>query len=218
LAPNSRHPAVVTAEQKCDMTKTFKILLVGTSVLALLAITPSKAGPPKSPPTMSVETESELIANLSSPDEATVLSALTHLKKGYLHSTNAVQAVKKLLTDSRLKVKERAAGWLGVCHATVNEDEVKAICALLNEPSANANTEGLKALRGLQGLAVAGAVPDVLPFLKSSNSHLMRDACRTLAVIGGKDLIPQIEPLLNNGEPAVRKDAQDAINQLQSKS
>jgi HEAT repeat protein len=89
---------------------------------------------------------------------------------------------------------------------------------LLKEPDANAYTEGLKALRGVQASAVAGTVPKVLQFLKNSNTHLMRDACRTLAAIGNKDLIPQIEPLLKNPERAVRLDAQDAINALQSKT
>jgi len=46
----------------------------------------------------------------------------------------------------------------------------------------------------------------------------MRGACRTLAVLGNKDLIPSIEPLLKDPDPAVQKDAQNAISELQSKS
>jgi len=176
--------------------------------LALLATAPS----------MKAATEDELIANLSSSDEGKVISAMTYLKKQYRGSTKAFPAMKKLLTDSRLKVRERAAGTLGVFHADVSEEDVKAICALLKEPSADANMEGLKALRGVQGSAVAGAVPEILPFLKNSNAYLMRDACRTLAVIGNKSLIPQIEPLLANPDTKVRKDAQDAITALRSKS
>jgi HEAT repeat protein len=61
-------------------------------------------------------------------------------------------------------------------------------------------------------------VPDILPFLKNSDTYLVRDACRTLAVIGTKDLIPQIEPLLTHPEAAVQKDARDAIAALKSKS
>jgi HEAT repeat protein len=103
-------------------------------------------------------------------------------------------------------------------HADVNEQDVKAICALLKEPNVGANQEGLKSLRGLQGPAVAGAVPDILPCLKNSNSYVVRDACRTLAVLGNKDVIPLIEPLLNSPESKVKKDAQDAIAALRSKS
>jgi len=39
-----------------------------------------------------------------------------------------------------------------------------------------------------------------------------------LAVLGNKDLIPSIEPLLKHPEPAVQKDALDAIATLRSKS
>jgi HEAT repeat protein len=191
------------------MTKSWtNLLLIGASALTLVGCSTANVA----------DEQSQLIAKLSSSNEGAVISTMTRLKKGYLHSPAAIQAIKKLLTDSRLRVKERAAGWLGISHATVSEEDVKAICTLLKEPDARANTEGLKALRGVHGPAVAEAVPDVLPFLKSSNSHLMRDACRTLAVIGSKDLIPQIEPLLNNPEHAVRLDAQNAISRLQSKS
>jgi HEAT repeat protein len=103
-------------------------------------------------------------------------------------------------------------------HADVNEEEVKAIRALLKEPSVGANQEGLKALRGLQGPAVAEATPDILPCLKNSNPYVVRDACRTLAVLGNKDVIPLIEPLLNSHNKKVKKDAQDAIAALRSKS
>ena len=75
--------------------------------------------------------------------------------------------------------------------------------------------DGLIALRGLKAQAV---VPQIVPFLKHSNSYVIRDACRTLAVLGNKDLIPSIEPLLNHSDPKVKQDAQDAIYKLRSKS
>lgn len=190
------------------MRQICRLTFIGMSFLALLAAAPS----------IRAETEDELIAKLSSPDESTVIWTMTRYKKLYRGSTKAFPALKKLLTDSRLKVKERAAGLLGSFHADVSEADVKAICALLKEPSADANTEGLKALRGLQGSAVAGAVPDILPCLKNSNSYVVRDACRTLAVLGHKDLIPLIEPLLNSPDSKVKKDAQDAVTTLRSKS
>jgi HEAT repeat protein len=178
------------------------------SILALLAAAPS----------LRAETEDELIAKLSSPDEGKVIAAMTRYKKLYRGSTKAFPVLKKLLTDSRLKVKERAAGLLGSFHGDVSEEDVKAICALLKEPSAGAIQEGLKALRGLQGPAVAASVPEIVPFLKHSNSYVVRDACRTLAVLGNKDQIPLIEPLLSSPESRVKKDAQDAIAALRSKS
>jgi HEAT repeat protein len=72
-------------------------------------------------------------------------------------------------------------------------------------------------LKALRGLDAPSAVPEITPLLNHPNSHIVRDACRTLAVIGDKSLIPQIEPLLKNPEPAVQKDAQDAIVALKAK-
>ena len=54
-------------------------------------------------------------------------------------------------------------------------------------------------------------VPAFLPLLKNANANVVRDDCRTLAVIGNKDVIPFIEPLQNDKRSDVRKDAQDAI-------
>jgi HEAT repeat protein len=182
-------------------------VFLGISILVLLAAVPS----------IKAETEAALIAKLSSPDENQVLSTMTRYKKLYRGSTNAFPVLKTLLNDPRLKVKERAAGLLGALHAEVSEEDVRAICALLKDPTVDANMEGLKALRGLQGPALAGAVPDIVPCLKNSNSYVVRDACRTLAVLGNKDLIPLIEPLVNSPEPRVQKDAQDAIAALRSR-
>src|SRR5207249_3046255 len=71
--------------------------------------------------------------------------------------------------------------------------------------------EGLIALRGLKAQAV---VPQIVPSLKHSNSYASRDACRTLAVLGNKDLIPASEALSNHSGPKVKQDAQDAICKL----
>ena len=45
----------------------------------------------------------------------------------------------------------------------------------------------------------------------------MRDACRTLAVLGNKSLIPDIKPLLQVPDLAVQKDAADAISIFERK-
>jgi HEAT repeat protein len=183
-------------------------MFIGMSILALLA----------SAPAIRADTEDDLIAKLSSPDEGKVIATMQRYKKLYRGSTKAFPVLKNLLTDSRLKVRERAAGMLGSFHAVVSEEDVKAICALLKEPGAGPSMEGLKALRGLQGPAVAGSLPDILPCLQNSNPYVVRDACRTLAVIGNKDQIPLIEPLLNSPDSRVKKDAQDAIAALRLKS
>ena len=58
----------------------------------------------------------------------------------------------------------------------------------------------------------------LLPLLKHATPNVVRDACRSLAVLGGKDVIPSIEPLLSHPDAKVQKDAKDAIFALKSKS
>ena len=176
-------------------------------MLAMLAIA--------SPVLAAEKSEDHLIADLASPKEAVVTTALLKLEKGYPTSTKAFPTMKKLLTDSRSAVRRKAARVLGALHADVDQTDIKAITALLKGTSAEEITDGLKALRGLKA---PEAVPEITPFLKHANTHLIRDACRTLAVLGNKDLIPSIEPLLKHPEPAVQKDALDAIATLRSKS
>jgi HEAT repeat protein len=190
------------------MTKIFKCGFIGMLGLAILAISlPAFA--------RAVMSEDELIAQLSSSDEKKVINALQDLEKQYPTGTNAVPAMKKLLTDDRIKVKRKAARVLGVIHADVNDADIAAICTLLKSPDTDTVTDGLKALRGLKA---PSAVPEIVPVLKSPVPNLQRDACRTLAVLGDKSLIPSIEPLLQSPNKAVVTDAQDAIFALKAKS
>lgn len=189
------------------MNTTNKRDLIAMLVLAVLALSlPVFAAAP---------TEDKLIADLSSPKEGTVVSALANIESHYPHTTSALPAIKKLLADPRPAVMRKAARVLGVLHAPVNNTDVANICVLLKSTDAATLTDGLKSLRGLNA---PQAVPDILPLLNNPNSHIKRDACRTLAVLGNKDVIPKIQPLLKDPEPAVQKDATDAITALQSKS
>jgi HEAT repeat protein len=179
-------------------------------VLAILALNLTswnlQARPPK--------TEDELIADLSSPKAGVVTSALQKIEKEYPTTTKALPAIKKLLTDPRLKVQRKAARVLGSLHANVDETDIKNICTLLKSSDADAVIDGLKALRGLKAQS---AIPEILPLLKNSNEHVLRDSCRTLAVLGDKSLIPDIKPLLEYPNAAVQKDASDAIYILKQK-
>ena len=174
------------------------------------------------------KTEDQLIAELGASDPDKVTSALQELEEKYPTSTKALATIKKLLTDQRMRVKRKAARVIGAVHAEVNEDDIRAICALLKPPRmeerpdsvlkgppVEAMLDGLKALRGLKA---PSAIPEVTPLLRYSNNHVVRDACRTLAVIGNKDVIPAIEPLLEDSNREVRKDAKEAIAALRSKS
>ena len=179
----------------------FRVLLLALLTMALPVLAKDKS-------------ESELIQDLTLPAAGKVTGALQALEKQYPTSTNALPAIKKLLTDERVEVRRKAARVLGALHAEVDAADIQAICALLKSSNVAEMTDGLKALRGLQA---PSAVPELLPLLKNSNSHIVRDACRTLAVLGNKDTIAAIEPLLNNPEPAIKKDAQDAIYILKQK-
>ena len=73
------------------------------------------------------------------------------------------------------------------------------------------------ALKELRDMDAPEAVPEILPCLTAANTHVIRDACRTLAVLADKNVIPNIEPLLNDKRSDVRKDAQKAIEALKDK-
>jgi hypothetical protein len=160
------------------------------------------------------KTEAEFIQDLHSSDEGEVIGALQGLEKRYPTGTQWQPAVKKLLTDSRSKVRVKAARVLGVVHAEVDETDLKNICALLKASDKAEVIGGLKSLRGLKAQSV---VPQIVPLLKNSDNNIIRDSCRTLAVLGDKSLLPSIEPLLNHPDKNVQKDASDAIFALKSK-
>jgi len=189
------------------MNKIWKRNLVWTLMLALVALA--------SPVLAKDKSEDELITDLASPKEGTVTDALLQLEKHYPTSTKAVPTMKKLLTDSRSRVRRKAARVLGVLHAEVNQQDIKNICALLKASDSQEVMDGLKSLRGLKA---QDAVAEILPLLKSSTPNVIRDACRTLAVLGNKDTIPSLEPLLKHPQANVQKDAQDAIFTLKAKS
>jgi HEAT repeat protein len=189
------------------MSKISKRSFIGMLFLAALVLAPPVWAAPLS--------EDELVAQLSASDEGTVINALQKIEKEYPTGTKAIPAMKKLLSDDRIKVKRKAARVLGVIHADLSDAEIASICTLLKSPDADVVTDGLKALRGLKA---PSAVPDILPVLKNPTPNVVRDACRTLAVLGDKSVIPSIEPLLNSPNKAVVTDAQDAIFALKSKS
>ena len=160
------------------------------------------------------QTESQILAELSSPKEDVVASALQKIEKQFPDSPTAIAAVKKSLDDKRMKVKRKAARVLGIVHAEVTAEEIASICTLLKATDPETLIDGAKALRGLKA---PSAIPDLIPLLKHSHKNVVRDACRTLAVLGDKSLVPTIKPLLEYPDLAVQKDAADAISILKEK-
>ena len=75
----------------------------------------------------------------------------------------------------------------------------------------------MQALKALRGLKAESTVPKIVPLLQNPDQNIKRDACRTLAVIGGKDNVKDIEPLLKDPDKAVVEDAQKAIAALNIK-
>lgn len=161
------------------------------------------------------KSEDELISEMGSSNEDTVASAMLAFEKQYPTSTKAFPTMKKLLTDPRAKVRRKAARVLGVLHAEVDEQNLKDICAMFK---ASEPREQMDALISLRGLKAQSTIPEILPLLNSPTPNVIRDACRTLAVLGNKDLIANIEPLLKHADKKVQTDAQDAIYKLKNKA
>jgi HEAT repeat protein len=160
------------------------------------------------------KTEEEWIAQLSSPDEGKVTSALQGLEKEYPDSPTARAKIVSMLKDPREKVQRKAARVLGAIHAKVDAKTLADITPLLKSTNKDAVVDGLKALRGLDAEA---AVPQILPLLSSPDENIKRDACRTLAEIAGPSAIAKIEPLLHDPNKKVQEDARVAIEKLKMK-
>jgi HEAT repeat protein len=191
------------------MRKLFKRSFIGILVLAFLTVILAPLSLQAAP-----KSEDELIAELASPKEGTVISALQNIEKNYPATTKALPAMKKLLADPRTKVKQKAARVLGVIHADVDSTDISNICELLKSPDKRVIMDGLISLRGLKAQS---AIPQILPLLDNPDLNVKRDSCRTLAVLGDKSLIPKIQPLLTYPDLAVQKDAADAIAILKEK-
>jgi hypothetical protein len=202
-----------------NFTAKFSAMVIGLFLLGMAL--PVLAAPPKAtslPPKTDDQIEAEAIGALAATNsDRTITSAMTLLER--LHSkdlshTNAIPALKSLLADNRSPVRRKAARILGIFHAPMSAADLQAVCTQLKAEDWGEVQSGLKALRGLDA---AEMVPEILPCLKHTNANVVRDACRTLAVVGDKSVIPAIEPLLASDNSKIKKDAEDAIQLLKSK-
>lgn len=192
------------------------------------------------------KTEAELIQMVCSGDYRKMNDALDRLPNWYPNSKNAVQIIRGILRSNEVLIvtqpayqppptgsrQGQAGSWmripaprnmlvrmtaraLGNYHATLDEAELNVIYSLLSSRDEECAMDGLKALRGLNA---PQAVPKIIPLLDDQNAHVVRDACRTLAVLGDASTIPFIEPLLKrNLKLDIKWDAQHAIAKLKSK-
>lgn len=163
------------------------------------------------PGALGAKTSAQLLSELSSPREGVVTSALQELEDLHPEVAATDATVRALTKDPRPAVKCKAARVLGALHADVGADVIEAIASLLDANEPKTVLEGLKALRGLRA---SSTVPKMIPLLKSTDEHIPRDACRTLAVLGDASVIPQLESLLSSTNPKLRYDAYVAINAI----
>lgn len=164
---------------------------------------------------VSPKTEDELVAELASPKQHTVINALDELEKEYPNSPNSLPMIKKLLADERADVRERAVRWIGRIHTRLNDDDFKNISKMLESSDRDELVATLRALRALDAQSI---VPGIIPLLKNSDSKIKREACRTLAILGDKSVVTEIEPLLTDPDSDVQKTAKDAIFALNNKT
>lgn len=187
-----------------NMKRITKTLLIAAAVCATAL--PLLAKPP--------QTEEQLIAAMDSPKEKIVYAALQDFEKQYPTSAPGLAKVKTLLTDPRPLVHQKAARVLGALHTDLSSTDLDNITKMLDSADKNEVMEGLKALRGLKAQS---ALPKIVGTLKNPDAFVKRDACRTLAVLGSKNNVADIEPLLTDPDKRVVKDANDAIFALKAK-
>lgn len=157
------------------------------------------------------KTEDELIQDLSAANGKDVARTMMEIEKRFPQSPKALPLIKAGLKDPRSEVRRKAARVLGVWHSELNAAELQDVTAMLK---AAEREEVQDALKGLGGMRAKAAVPQIVECLKHENSFVVRDACRALAAIGDKSVIPAIEPLTQSADEKIKKDAEDAIFKL----
>lgn len=166
------------------------------------------------------KTEAQLIAMLDSKNYQDVLDAMDRLPNWYPGSTNAIQQIRRqlrtTLTLSRVPknlINRKAARALGNYGATLEWDDVKIFIGFIRSADIDEVMDGLKALRGLKEPPdIERKIADeVVVLLKDKETHIVRDAMRTLATVGNAEVIPAIEPFVKYRRLDVSRDARDAI-------
>ena len=217
-----------------QMKQTLKQWRGNLLVKAILLVLAAGMGMAKSSPMFEQAPPGELILILKcfrGPDYATLVPAFLPLLKNPAENvvrdacrTLAVMGNKEVIPDIEPLLQDK--------RPAVVKDAKDAI-ALLNgtlagEKPAWAKPNGrtlawcdpkdiIKVLKVVRSPEYAAMVPAILPLLHHDSGNVIRDACRTLAVMGDKSVIPAIEPLLKDKREDVRKDAEDALATLRAR-
>lgn len=200
-------------------------ILFGVSVLALLAMmAAAKSSPLDSGDPRDVVRTLKFLRNPEySAVSPALLPLLNHADSHVIRDTcrtlaviankDVIPSIKPLVSDSRPEVRKDAQDAIDKLSADPRPAYHGSSPALASfDPK-----DIIRTLKLLRSPEFSATIPAIIPLLHHDSVNVVRDACRTLAVIGNKDYIPSIEPLLEDKRENVRKDAQDAINKLRAK-
>lgn len=129
----------------------------------------------------------------------------------------ATAALAVALDDEDASVRANAASVLSILPQPP-ANLVAKLTETLNDKSADMwHSMSIVALSNL-GTVASDAVPSLAPFLKSDDAELRRDTVRTLKLIGpaAKDLLPDIQELVNDENEDVSAVAKEAVAFLES--
>ncbi len=159
--------------------------------------------------------EKAVLATLAPPNpEASVLQGLVTIEEQFPDSQTAAARILPLLKDPRAKVRRKAVRVLGILQPRLEPRELADVTKLLSSSDA---AEVVDSLKGLRGLYATASIPSILPLLGHPDEHVKREACRTLAIVADRSVVPSLEPLLKDPVGDVRTDAEGAIAQLKRK-
>lgn len=108
----------------------------------------------------------------------------------------------------------KSAAAMAIFIPALEKIQIEEACAELLSGDPDKVIRALKELRNTNATAAAA---QVLPCLKHTDEHVLRDACRTLTVIGSKEHASAIEPLLKDHRTDVISDACKALAIIGSK-
>ena len=206
------------------MPQTHLISLSALMLTALFSWLPINADATPAPKPK--KTEAELISMLRSTDHQKAIDALDRLPNWYPKSTTAVLEIRQLLGRTvnqrgvpKNILSRKAARALGNYGATLSEDDLKVFVGFIRSSDIDDVMDGLKALRGLKQSpdSERKLCAEIVLLLQDKEIHVVRDAIRTLGILGNKDIIPALEPFLKYMRLDVKRDAKEAIAAIQKK-
>jgi hypothetical protein len=90
----------------------------------------------------------------------------------------------------------------------ITDPAVEKLCEALDQDNPGKVKDALNKLRDKKLRDNASqAVPKILPCLTDSKPDVVREACRTLAIIGNLDAVPALLPLLTHERPDIVREA-----------